>query len=260
MKIAVLQFDIDFYDPEKNRRKVCEMIDKASAGYPDVVLMPEMWNTSFNFNTIENKSDKNGEPSLSLLKKKAREYCVNIVAGSISDNIDSKIYNRSYVINREGTVIFSYDKIHLVHHANEDKFIEAGNKIGIFKLDGVKCGIIICYDFRFPEICRTLALKGAEVIFVPVQWFESRLDHYEVFCKARALENQAYIASANRIGKEFKAVFPGQSMVVDPWANILGRMDNQEGILHCEIDLELIHRIRKKVTCFQDRRPDLYHL
>ncbi len=260
MKIAVLQIDIDFENPENNRRKVSEMIDKASAGYPDVILMPEMWNTSFNFETIDDNSDKKGQPSMNLLSEKASKYRVNIVAGSISDKKNNKIYNRSYVINRDGAVIFTYDKIHLVHHANEDKYIEAGNYIDIFELDGVKCGIIICYDLRFPEISRTLALKGAEVIFAPVQWFKSRLDHYEVLCKARALENQVYIVSANRIGKEFKAVFPGHSMVVGPWANILGRMDDREGVLHCEIDLKLIHRIRKKVTCYQDRRPDLYQL
>ena len=258
MKVSILQFDIDFVDPDKNRKKVSEMIDKASKGYPDVILLPEMWNTSFNFNSIREKSDKNGQPTLTLLTQKAIEYNVNIVAGSISDMINDKVYNRSYVIDRDGSVKHSYDKIHLVHHANEDTYIEAGSRIEVFEIDGIKCGIIICYDFRFPEICRTLALKGAEVVFAPVQWFESRLSHYEVFCKARALENQIFIVSANRIGQEFKAVFPGQSMVVDPWANIIGRMDHQEGILHCEIDLKLINRIRKKVTCFDDRRPDLY--
>ncbi len=258
MKVSILQFDIDFMNPDKNRRKVSEMIDKASEDYPAVILLPEMWNTSFNFDSIREKCDKNGQPTLDLLAKKALDNHVNIVAGSISDMVDDKVYNRSYVIKRDGTVDYFYDKIHLVHHAKEDKYIEPGNHIDVFEIDGVKCGIIICYDFRFPEICRTLALKGAEVIFAPVQWFESRLSHYEVFCKARALENQVFIVSANRIGEEFKAVFPGQSMAVDPWANIIGKMDCKEGILQCEIDLELIHRIRQKVTCFQDRRPDLY--
>lgn len=260
MKIAVLQFDIHFSDPAVNRQKVIEMIDRASGEQPDVVVLPEMWNTSFNFKQINENADCFGQPTLDILSEKAKQYHINIVAGSIADNREGNIYNRAYVINREGKVIHSYDKIHLVHHAKEDQYISGGSAIDVFELDGIKCGIVICYDLRFPELCRTLALKGAEVIFTPVQWFETRLEHYEILSKARALENQVFFVTANRIGEEFKAVFPGKSMVVDPWGKIIGQMGSGEEILNCNIDLTLVQRTRNKITCYQDRRPDLYEL
>ncbi len=258
MKIAILQFDIHFSDPAVNRKKVLEMIDKASGEKPDVVVLPEMWNTSYNFKAICQNADEFGQPTLNTLSKKAKQYNLNIVAGSIADNQDGKIYNRAYVFNREGTVVHSYDKIHLVRHVQEDQYISSGNGIEVFELEGVKCGILICYDLRFPELSRTLALKGAEVIFAPVQWFETRIDHYEILCKARALENQIYFVTANRIGQEFKAIFPGKSMVVNPWGEIIGQMGSSEEILYCDLDLSLVQRTRQKITCHQDRRPDLY--
>lgn len=260
MKVAILQFDINFNDPIINRKKVLEMIERASGEQPDVIVLPEMWNTSFNFKNIHLNADEKGQPTLKLLSEKAKEHGVHIVAGSIADNHAGNIYNRTYVLNREGKVVHHYDKIHLVHHAQEDQYISQGNEIDIFELDGIKCGVIICYDLRFPELCRTLALKGAEVIFAPVQWFETRLEHYETLCRARALENQIYFVTANRIGKEFKATFPGQSMVVDPWGKIIAQMGSGEEILHGHLNLDLIYRTRQKITCYQDRRPDLYQL
>lgn len=258
MKIAIIQMDIDFNSPEENRKKVLSMVEKACEDKPDVILLPEMWNTSFNFESIEERADNEGQPTLGLLMQMAAAHDVNIIAGSIADKIDGSIFNRSYVINREGKKIFSYDKIHQVHHAKEDVYMKAGNIAEVFEIDGVKCGIIICYDLRFPELCRALALKGAKVIFAPVQWFETRAGHYEILSKARALENQVYFVTANRVGKEFKAVFCGKSKVIDPWAEVVGELDNEEGILYCEIDLDLIDRVRNKVTCYQDRRPDVY--
>lgn len=258
MKIAIIQMNIDFNSPQKNREKVLNMIDKACENKLDVVLLPEMWNTTFNFESFEERADKEGQPTLNILSQKAIAHDVNIIAGSIADKNEDNIYNRSYVINREGDVIYAYDKIHLVHHAKEDVYMKEGNNLEVFEIDGVKCGIIICYDLRFPELCRSLALKGAEVIFAPVQWFETRAYHYEVLSKARALENQVFFVTANRVGEEFKAVFCGKSMVIDPWAEIVGQLDNKEGILHCEIDLDLIKRVRSKVTCYQDRRTDMY--
>lgn len=254
----MVQFDIDFDNPTQNREKVSQLIDQALEKKPDAIILPEMWNTSFNFKSMHKNADEKGEPSLEMLREKASKNNVNIIAGSIADRHGKNTYNRSYVIDRKGTVIFHYDKMHLVHHAKEDQFITPGEEIEIFELDGVKCGIVICYDLRFPELCRALALKGVQVIFAPVQWFETRLDHYEILCKARALENQVYLVSVNRIGSEFKAIFCGKSMVIDPWGKTLAQMNREEGVLTCNLDLSLVDRVRKKVTCFDDRRSDLY--
>lgn len=258
MNISVIQFDIEFNNPSMNREKVINKIKNIKLN-TDIIVLPEMWNTSFNFETINEDADDNGHPTITMLSDIAKQNSVNIVAGSIADKEGNKIYNRAYVINRDGNTIHTYEKVHLVHHTPENKYITAGNNISCFEIDGIKCAVILCYDLRFPEIARKLALEGAKIIFVVAQWFESRIHHWNILNKARALENQLYIVAANRIGKEYKAVFPGQSMIIDPWGNEVDKLDNKEGILSVDIDLELINRVRQKVTCFNDIRNDLYY-
>lgn len=252
--------DIAFGNPEVNRIKVRDMIHKAAQDGPDVIVLPEMWNTSFRLKDIHVIADKEGELTKAFICNLAKKYQVNIVAGSIADKYDKDIYNRLYVIDREGSMVAHYDKVHLVRHAGEQEYIKAGTEATVFHIDGVKCGAILCYDLRFPELARTMALKGAKVLFVPAQWFETRIHHWKTLSTARAIENQIYVVAVNRIGNEFQAVFPGNSMVIDPWGNIVAEAGNEETILTAEMDMNLVDRVRKKITCFLDRNVNVYEL
>lgn len=260
MKIAMIQMNIEFGNPEVNRKKITEMIEKTAKDQPDIIVLPEMWNTSFSLKNLHDIADKGGEPTRSIIGSLAKQYHINIVAGSVADIQGDKIYNRLYVFDREGNVKSHYDKAHLIQQAREHEFLTAGVLTEVFLLDEVTCGAIICYDIRFPELARTVALKGAKVLFIPAQWPETRIDHWKALVIARAIENQMYVVAVNRIGSEFKANFPGKSLVVDPWGKVLIEADDQEQILQIEIDIDLVDRIRTKIPCFSDRNIEAYEL
>ncbi|WZL74602.1 carbon-nitrogen family hydrolase [Clostridiaceae bacterium 35-E11] len=260
MKVSLIQMNIVFGNTEVNRTRVMEMIHKAAKDKPDVIVLPEMWNTSFSLKDIHAIADKEGEPTKTFICDLAKKYQINIVAGSIADKYDEDIYNRLYVVDRGGNVIAHYDKVHLVRHAGEQEYIKPGVEATVFNIDGIKCGAVLCYDLRFPELARTMALKGAKVLFVPAQWFETRIDHWKTLTTARAIENQMYVVAVNRIGNEFQAIFPGNSMVIDPWGKIVAQAGNEEKILTAEMDINLVDRVRKKITCFLDRNVNVYKL
>ncbi|MBB6218973.1 putative amidohydrolase [Anaerosolibacter carboniphilus] len=260
MKIAMIQVNIEFGNPETNRKKMVEMIEKAAQGQPDIIVLPEMWNTSFSLKNLHEIADKSGEPTKTIIGNLAKKYHINIVAGSVADVHGDLVHNRLYVFDRDGNVKSHYDKAHLIQQAREHEFLTAGKSTEVFRLDEVICGAIICYDIRFPELARTVALKGAKVLFIPAQWPETRIEHWKALVIARAIENQMYVVAVNRIGSEFKADFPGKSLVVDPWGKILVESDDQEQIVHVEIDMDLVDRIRTKIPCFSDRNIEAYEL
>ena len=140
----------------------------------------------------------------------------------------------------------------------EGSYLAAGDCRVSFELDGVKCGIIICYDLRFPELSRALALDGAQLMFVPAQWPKPRLHPWRTLLLARAIENQMFVAGVNRVGKEGKAEFFGHSLLVNPLGEVLLSGSEEEEILTAEIDLNQLIKVREHMTCFHDRVPKVY--
>src|SRR5699024_6589962 len=121
-------------------------------------------------------------------------YNVIIVGGSYANKKNGKVYNTSTVIDRTGKTVYEYDKMHLVPMLNEPAYLEGGKeKARVFEVEGVKMGLIICYDLRFPELARSLALEGAEVLYVTAEWPTVRKDHWKNLLIARAIENQMFV-------------------------------------------------------------------
>ncbi|MGI6225902.1 MAG: carbon-nitrogen family hydrolase [Peptococcales bacterium] len=258
MKIALIQMDIVLGNPQKNLIKAEELIRKAASYNPDVLLLPEMWNTGYDLKKISEIADCNGNPSAQRIGDLAKELAINIIAGSIADKKGDKVYNTTYVFNRQGEKVAEYSKVHLFGLMEEPQYLNRGNKRVVFQLDGVTCGIIICYDLRFPELSRALAIDGAQVIFVPAQWPNPRMHPFRILNQARAIENQLYLVCVNRVGIEEKTEFFGHSMVVNPLGEILYEADNKEEIKVVEIDLTQIELVRQKMTCFKDRVEEIY--
>ena len=151
----------------------------------DVVVLPETWSTGYYpQNDLMSFCEADGAEIKKTFSLVARNLNVNIVAGSIATVKNGRIYNTAYVFNRAGEVVGEYDKTHLFTPMDEHKFFEYGNKTVTFDLDGHKCGVIICYDIRFPELARTLALEGIEMLFVVSQWPEKRIEHLKTLAKA----------------------------------------------------------------------------
>jgi predicted amidohydrolase len=143
---------------------------------------------------------------------------------------------------------------------DEPKYLSGGaSRAEVFELDGVKMGLIICYDLRFPELARRLALEGAQVLHIVAEWPSARKDHWRALQLARAIENQMPVVSCNRVGATGGTEFCGTSMVIDAWGNVLAEgSEDREETLTASVDLREVPNVRKRVPVFESRVPELY--
>lgn len=261
MKFATYQMKVIPGDPDANREKVKTWVEKVVAeDKPDTVVLPELWTTSFMLKELKFLADEGGETTKSFLSSLASANKVNIIGGSIANKVGEEIYNTSYVYNSKGELVYEYSKIHLVPMLDEPSYLTGGKeKVEVFELDGIKMGVIICYDLRFPELARTLALKGAQVMFIVAQWPTPRRLHWKHIQLARAIENQMYIVSCNGVGNLNGVEYSGTSMMIDSWGDILQEgATYQEETLISELDVERVLEVRKEVPIFESRVPELY--
>lgn len=257
MKIACVQMDIVFGEPEKNYQQVLDYLTEAAENGADTIVLPEMWNTGYALTELNTLADSTNR-TVEMLTKFAKEKSVNIVGGSVSTEKNNGFYNTMYVVNKKGELVSEYDKAHRFGLMNEHIHLEEGDSLGTFKLDNVVYGGVICYDIRFPEWIRAQALNDAKLIFVSAEWPEPRIDHWRTLLQARAIENQCFIVGVNRIGSDPNNVFGGSTMVIAPWGEIRLDMQKEEGIGYVEIDLQEVEEVRKRIPVFDDRREKLY--
>jgi omega-amidase len=259
MKVSIAQMDMKFADPEFNFKHAEELIRKAALEKPDVIVLPETWNTGFfPDKNLASLSDQNGEKTKELCGGLAKELNVNIVAGSVSNVKNGKVYNTAFIFNRSGNCIAEYDKIHAFTPMKEDVAYQKGDHLALFELDGHRCGMIICYDIRFPELTRALAVKGIDILFISAQWPAVRRTHWQILTKARAIENQVFLAACNSCGKAGETVYGGTSCLLNPWGEVIQEAGPSEEIISGDFDFEILKGIRSSINVYVDRRPDLY--
>ncbi len=141
---------------------------------------------------------------------------------------------------------------------DEDKYFKKGSEIVTFLLDSILCGIIICYDIRFLELPRILALKGIKILFVVAQWPIERIEHWKLLNRVRAIENQIFVVGVNACGIKDNIKFGGNSIVVDPWGKVLCQLGENEEVLTVDLNLQELKEIREKINIYNDRRIELY--
>ncbi len=260
MRIALLQIEVVLGDASANRQKVEKLVKQASETGVDTIVLPETWNLGFfpRENLLDLAEWQGGE-SRKLLSWLAAKYRVNLIGGSIITRKQDGIYNTAYVMDRSGAQVAEYDKIHCFSPSQEHMYFQHGSRICTFQLDGVTAGLIICYDLRFCELVRTAALQGVQILFVPAQWPDPRLEHWQVLNRARAIENQIYVACVNGCGRADQLQFCGHSMLIDPFGEVLVECSRQEEIAYGQADFDKITDIRNNINVFRDRRPELYY-
>ncbi len=258
MKIGAIQIDIALGKPEENRQRVEVKVMEAAKKGAEVIILPEMWNTGYALTKLDNISDVDGQPTTGFLSDLAGRLNVDIIGGSISNKVGDRFYNHAMVINNHGSLVYIYDKIHLIKLMNEHRFITGGSRADVFSLRDTTWGLIICYDLRFPELSRKLALKGAEILVVPAEWPKVRLHHWRSLLIARAIENQQYVIAVNRVGQDDQNIFAGHSMVIDPLGDILYEAGEEEETIIMDINVEKVAEVRDFIPVFKDRHPDCY--
>jgi len=260
-KVAMLQMDIAFGQPQKNVETVRRLVDQLARGESvDAVILPELWDTGYDLRRLGEIADPEGERAHGLLQEVAQKLACHVIGGSIAEKRAGHFYNTTYTYDRHGNLAGTYSKAHLIRLMEEDQFMTAGDQPGIFHLDEQCVAALICYDIRFPEWIRLHALRGAKVLFVTAEWPHPRLDHWRQLLIARAIENQIYVVACNRVGEGGGNMFCGHSLVVNPWGEIVAEGMQQEEIVRAELDLSLVDEVRSRMLVYADRRPSLYTL
>lgn len=261
MKVTCIQMDMQFCCPDENFAHAAHLISQAMAEKPDVLVLPETWNTGFfPREELESLCDSDGQRVKQEIGALAAKFSVNIVAGSVSNVRGGKVYNTAMVFDRTGACIASYDKTHLFTPMGEDEFYTPGDHLCRFILDGVSCGLIICYDVRFPELTRSLTVPGLDMLFVVSQWPKVRTFHLRSLTTARAIENQMFVACCNSCGKAGETVYGGSSAIIDPWGETTALAGEEEQLLTADCDMQILTNIRSTIPVFRDRRPELYNI
>ena len=242
MKISIAQFKSKLGALDENFSTAERLIEAARNS--DAILLPELWSTGYYPTPAENFADIDGQRTKTFLSTLAKKFSVNIIGGSTLVNDGGKLFNRCHVANRRGEIVAAYDKAHLFSFAGEEKVFTAGDKLSTVELDGVTCGLAICYDLRFPEFVRKLAVNGAEILFVPAAWSLKRLTPRRILTKARAIENQMFVAFANSAGF---------SEVIDPLGEVVAEVDTGEQILSAEINLSQRAEVVATMNLLADR-------
>ncbi|OES45408.1 carbon-nitrogen family hydrolase [Domibacillus iocasae] len=258
MKIACLQMNITFGDPEANYDRAANFLKKASDAGCELAVLPELWTTGYDLTRLDEIADKGAERAKSFLAHAAKMYGMHIVGGSVANDTGSGVKNTMIVVDKTGHVIHEYSKLHLFRLMNEEKYLIDGDSDGLFELAGEKMAGFICYDIRFPEWFRKQVLNGARILFVPAEWPLARLDHWRTLLIARAIENQAYVVACNRSGSDPDNQFAGHSIIVGPWGEVIAEAGESEEILIGDVDFKAIDEIRRRIPVFEDRRTAFY--
>ena len=269
VRMAVIQLN-SRSNPSENMAAVEQLLDRAADMGAQFVGLPELWTYLGPYIGYEEAAQTIPGPAIALLQEKARKHNMIVHGGSIVErhpNLSGKFYNTSVLINRSGEIVAQYRKIHLfdVQLANGEQHLESerivpGDRVVTAEVDGITFGLTVCYDLRFPELYRSLVLRGAQVLLVPAGFtLHTGRDHWEVLLRARAIENLCYVVAPGQVGTypPNKHCF-GRSMIIDPWGLVLAQAQDMPTVILSEVDLAQIEQARAQIPCLEHRRPQVY--
>jgi predicted amidohydrolase len=243
--------------PERNLSRAREFAAGAAEAGADLLLLPELWLHGYDLENGENWAAPLGEGGFAEMASMAADHGLH-VAGSILERHEDGISNTAVLYGPEGDLLGSYRKMHLFRLMQEHTYLTPGTHATLCQTEWGATGLGICYDLRFPELFRTMALAGAQLFVVPAQWPVKRVEAWLLLARARAAENELIVAACNRVGNDGDVSFPGRSIVADPWGNTVVEGDNQERLLIARVDLREIEKTRRYLTVYKDRRPGAY--
>ncbi len=244
--------NINISRPEDNLAAGLASIREACDSGAQIIVMPEMWVTGLHPDIVNSAFVEKTPEIIEKICSIAREYGCIINAGSFAfraeaeNSDDRRVLNRAYVIDGEGRVCGTYDKIQVFTKNNEDAYSKPGSLVSVIDAGGIKIAPFICFDIRFPELFRVAALNGAELITVSSQFPASRINHWNAILPARAVENQCYVLASNVCGNDGLLALGGNSMAVSYDGEVLNNCLAGEGIGFADIDLERMRAYRSK--------------
>lgn len=256
MVVACCQLDIAWEDKARNHARVAALLDAAPPPPGSLLLLPEMFATGFSMDVARTTegSERSSERFLASL---ARERGLTIVAGVVTTAADGRGRNEALVVGPGGHEAARYCKLHPFSYGGEARHFAAGQGVVTFEWSGCTVAPFVCYDLRFPEAFRAAVRKGAQLLVVIANWPAEREAHWLALLRARAIENQAYVAGVNRCGSDPSLRYSGRSLIVDPRGEVLAEGSTGEGIVRAEIDLAALEAYRRTFPALADMRADL---
>lgn len=255
---------------EENLTKVTEMIQQAVTGGAKLVILPEMFNCPYEAVNFPKYAEAEGGSTWRQLSELARRHSIYLVGGSIPEkDQEGKVYNTSYIFNPDGEQVGKHRKMHLFdidieggQTFKESDTLTPGEQVTVVDTPFGKMGVMICYDLRFPELARLMVQQGARLIIVPGAFnMTTGPAHWEILFRTRALDNQVYaIGVAPARDEKSSYVSYANSLIVNPWGQVIQRLGAEEGVQIQELDLTEIEKVRKELPLLQHRRLDLYRL
>ena len=269
IKIAAIQMST-VADKMENVRTVKTYLEKIKDENPDFVILPEMFCCPYQTENFPIYAEKEGGPVWQQLSGYAKQYGIYLIGGSMPEkDAEGNVYNTSYIFDREGKQIGKHRKVHLFdidvkggQTFKESDTLTAGDSDTVFDTEFGKIGVMLCFDIRFPELSRMMVNDGAKVIFVPAAFnMTTGPAHWELSFRTRALDNQIYMvgcAPARDVSAGY--ISWGHSIVTDPWRRVTGMLDENEGILLAELDMDYEEQVREELPLLKSRRKDIYQL
>ncbi len=257
ISIALAQLDLKWGEPEGNFIKSQKAVYQAAQQGAEIVLLPELWASGFDLDQTKIYASPLDEGWFKRMRALAVENEIAL-GGSLIEENQGKYYNTFVLYDKDGNLIGSYRKIHLFQKLQEHIHFVGGNQVVVVDSPWGKFGLAICYDLRFPEVFRSCAVQGAELILLVAEWPKRRIEHWKILLQARAIENQCFIAAVNKVGTSMGVALGGKSAVVNPMGELLVLGGENEQLLQTEIDLGKVSETRHWMPVFEDRRPDVY--
>jgi predicted amidohydrolase len=242
--------------PDETLEQVETCFFRAAREGAALISFPEQFATGWDPCSTKNTGGISGTV-VNGLRELAKKHKIAVI-GSFRETCLPKPRNTAIAIDRNGTILTTYSKIHLFTPGREDQAFSPGTGLATFALEEVQIGLAICYDLRFPEIFRLYRQRGVHAVIVPAAWPKSRLKHWELFIQSRAAENQMYIAGVNTSGTNPVDQYAGASMTADPHGTIIARAGTEQELLYYEIDPLIVEQARRDFPVENDRKDELY--
>jgi predicted amidohydrolase len=255
VKVAAIQFNIALGEIEQNLAKVRVAVQRLATQGVQLAVLPEMWSAGYDYKRLSRHAAETPRV-VDEVRRLAAEHDM-VLVGSLPEEADSKIYNTAYVVDR-GDLCGSYRKLHMFSTMGEDRFLSPGARTLVVSTSVGRLGIAICYDLRFPELFRKMALEGAEIICLPAEWPKPRQEHWRTLLRARAMENQLFVVATNCCGMQGKLDFFGMSLLLAPRGEVLSEGGEVDTELVATFDFQEMVDYREQIRCYHDRRPEVY--
>ena len=256
LRVALIQQATVWEDPAANLAKARSFVEAAAKAGARVAVFPELATTGFTMAPEAFAAPLPG-PATEAFGALAREYGLYVIGTAVEAHTPHP-RNAAFVLAPDGALVATYRKLHPFTYGEEHQHYVGGEDCPAFEIDGIPCGLQVCYDLRFPDPFRSLAASGAEIVFLPANWPVRRIDAWSTLLAARAIENQMAVCGVNRVGRDPYAEYPGRSAILDPFGVPVAVGDDGENLVVGAIDLAKLRAWRERFPALKDRRPEVY--